>query len=410
MRLECSENLRGTAIFAASSASPIEFRGGRHILAPCFTAGTIAIVMLIRSSGFLAYPGPVRGGNGSRAIDDKRRHAVRMSPLHGLEHLRLDRSSRLDEHRNLARDLDRPFPTVNRRHARHDVDASGESCLHEFPSEGARIAFVRKRAIDHYHSLGAPDTLRIGFVASPAADAQAALQRLTRRYPSVEPELATVIVALGGDGLMLQTLHRFMGSDVPIYGMHRGSVGFLMNEYHEERLLERVANAKLSISHPIRMQAENIAGEVLNALAINEVHLFRQTAQSARLSIIVDGKERLSELICDGVLLATPAGSTAYNLSVGGPILPLGAQLLALTPISPFRPRRWRGALLSNRAHVRINVIEALKRPMSAVADHTEFRDVVSVQAREERGIDLKLLFDPGHALEERILAEQFHF
>ncbi len=255
-----------------------------------------------------------------------------------------------------------------------------------------------------------PDTLRLGFVASPAPEAQAAFKRLSRKYTSVDPQDATVIVALGGDGLMLQTLHRFMGADVPIYGMHRGSVGFLMNEYSEDDLFERVANAKLSIIHPIRMQAENVAGEVLNALAINEVHLFRQTAQSARLSIVVDGKERMKELICDGVLVATPAGSTAYNLSVGGPILPLRAHLLALTPISPFRPRRWRGALLSNRAHVRINVIEALRRPMSAVADHTEFRDVVTVQVREERGIDLKLLFDPGHALEERILAEQFHF
>jgi NAD+ kinase len=254
------------------------------------------------------------------------------------------------------------------------------------------------------------DKVRLGFVASPAPEAQAALKRLTKRYGDAAPESASVIIALGGDGLMLQTLHRFMGTEVPIYGMHRGSVGFLMNEFGEDDLRERVANAKLSVIHPLRMLAENIAGEKLNALAINEVHLFRQTAQSARLCITVDGKERLSELVCDGVLISTPAGSTAYNLSVGGPILPLKARLLALTPISPFRPRRWRGALLSNKAQVRIAALEADKRPVSAVADHTEFRDVLSVVVREERSIGLKLLFDPGHALEERILAEQFRF
>ena len=254
------------------------------------------------------------------------------------------------------------------------------------------------------------DKVRLGFVASPAPEAQAALKRLTKRYGANEPASASVIIALGGDGLMLQTLHRFMGTEVPIYGMHRGSVGFLMNEYSEDDLVERVSNAKLSIIHPLKMQVESLSGEKLNALAVNEVHLFRQTAQSARLSITVDGKERLSELICDGVLVSTPAGSTAYNLSVGGPILPLKARLLALTPISPFRPRRWRGALLSNKALVRISVLEAGKRPVSAVADHFEFREVLSVLVREERGIGLKLLFDPGHALEERILAEQFRF
>ncbi|MBI4725460.1 MAG: NAD kinase, partial [Rhodomicrobium sp.] len=190
-------------------------------------------------------------------------------------------------------------------------------------------------------SVFAHKEVRLGFVASPAPDAQAALKRLSKLYNGVDPAQASVVVALGGDGLMLQTLHRFMGTDVPIYGMHRGSVGFLMNEFREEDLLERIAAAKLNVIHPLKMQAENLAGETHNALAINEVHLFRQTAQSARLSVAVDGKERLSELICDGVLVSTPAGSTAYNLSVGGPILPLKARLLALTPISPFRPRRW---------------------------------------------------------------------
>lgn len=260
------------------------------------------------------------------------------------------------------------------------------------------------------HAVAKADKFRLGFIASTAPEAQAAMKRLSRRYGVVPPDEANVIIALGGDGLMLQTLHRFMGSEVPIYGMHRGSVGFLMNEFREDDLLERVAGAKLSVIHPLRMQAENVAGETLNALAINEVHLFRQTAQSAHLSISVDNKERLSDLVCDGVLVSTPAGSTAYNLSVGGPILPLKARLLALTPISPFRPRRWRGALLPNKAHVKIAVLEADKRPVSAVADHTEFRDVLSVSVREERGMDLRLLFDPGHALEERILAEQFRF
>jgi NAD+ kinase len=254
------------------------------------------------------------------------------------------------------------------------------------------------------------DKVRLAFVASPAPEAQAALKRLTKKYRGTDPESASVIIALGGDGLMLQTLHNYMGMEVPIYGMHRGSVGFLMNEFREEDLVERVANAKLSVIHPLKMQAENVSGQKLNALAVNEVHLFRETAQSARLSITVDGHERLNELVCDGVLVSTPAGSTAYNLSVGGPILPIKARLLALTPISPFRPRRWRGALLSNKAQVKISVLEASKRPVSAVADHAEFRDVLSVSIREERSIGLKLLFDPGHALEERILAEQFRF
>ncbi len=180
--------------------------------------------------------------------------------------------------------------------------------------------------------------------------------------------------------------------------------------FAEDGLLERVERAKLNIIHPLKMQAKNVAGKTLEALAINDVHLFRQSAQSARLSISVDGKERLSELMCDGVLISTPAGSTAYNLSAGGPILPLKAQLLALTPISPFRPRRWRGALLPNKAQVTITVLEPDKRPVSAVADHTEFRDVLSVTVSEEPNIGLKLLFDPGHALEERILAEQFRY
>jgi NAD+ kinase len=209
---------------------------------------------------------------------------------------------------------------------------------------------------------------------------------------------------------MLQTLHAFMHIGKPIYGMHRGSVGFLMNEYREDDLPERVAAAKLNILYPLKMTARDADGKALEALAVNEVSLFRRTYQAARLSISVDGHVQLAELICDGVLVSTPAGSTAYNLSVGGPILPLSAPLLALTPISPFRPRRWRGALLPNKAHVTIAVLEAEKRPVSAVADHQEFKNVIAVTIREERSIGLRLLFDPGHALEERILAEQFRF
>lgn len=256
----------------------------------------------------------------------------------------------------------------------------------------------------------APAPLKLAFLASPAPEAQAALQRLQSRYEAVPPDEANVIVALGGDGLMLQTLHEFMGRDIPIYGMHRGSVGFLMNEYREDNLIERIQRAKLNIIHPLRMRARDTSGQTFEALAINEVSLFRQTYQAAHLSISIDGQMRLIELICDGVLVSTPAGSTAYNLSVGGPILPLSAPLLALTPISPFRPRRWRGALLPNKARVTITVLEPERRPVSAVADHSEFRNVVEVEVVEERSIGLRLLFDPGHALEERILAEQFRY
>jgi NAD+ kinase len=252
--------------------------------------------------------------------------------------------------------------------------------------------------------------LRLSFVASPAPDAQAAFKKLTKRYGNPDPRESDVVVALGGDGLMLQTLHSFMGTDRPIYGMHRGSVGFLMNEYREDDLPDRLAQAKLNTLHPLKMKVETASGEMKEALAINEVSLFRLTYQAARLAITIDGQDRITDLICDGVLLSTPAGSTAYNLSVGGPILPLKARLLALTPISPFRPRRWRGALLPNKAHVKIAVLEASKRPVSAVADHIEIREATSVSIREERSIGLKLLFDPGHALEERIVAEQFRF
>src|ERR1700731_1072538 len=221
---------------------------------------------------------------------------------------------------------------------------------------------------------------RIAFVASAGAEAQAALTQLVELYGNHDPAEADVVVALGGDGLMLQTLHAHMRSGTPIYGMHRGTVGFLMNEL-----------STLDLHH-----------------AINEVALFRQTHQAARLRILIDERERMAELIADGILVATPAGSTAYNLSAQGPILPINAALLALTPISAFRPRRWRGALLPNTAYVVIEVLEGDKRPVAAVADHDEARDICRVEVLSDKTISMRMLFDPGHSLEERILSEQF--
>ncbi len=252
--------------------------------------------------------------------------------------------------------------------------------------------------------------VKIAFVASDHPNAQEAAERLISRYGSTEPGDAEAIVALGGDGLMLQTLHAHMNSQVPIYGMHRGSLGFLMNEYNEDGLGERLAAAKISVIHPLRMQVRGSDGKTEEALAINEVALFRESHQAAKLKISIDGKLRMEELICDGVLVATPAGSTAYNHSAYGPILPINAPLLALTPISPFRPRRWRGALLSNEAKVVVEVLEADKRPVSAVADHTEFRSIREVQVEEDASIDMRMMFDSDHALDERILAEQFRY
>ena len=256
----------------------------------------------------------------------------------------------------------------------------------------------------------APPKYQIHFVASPIAEAQEALERLEGRYGSVAAETADVIVALGGDGLMLQTLHRFMKTGKPIYGMHRGTVGFLMNEFHPEELPERLAAARVTVIHPLLMCAHNEVGDGAEFHAFNEVSLFRQTYQAARLRILVDGKERLPELVADGVLLATPAGSTAYNLSAQGPIIPIDAPLMALTPISPFRPRRWHGALLPDRARVRIEVLEPEKRPVAAVADHDEVRAVGSVDIKMDQGISMQMLFDPGHSLDERILREQFGY
>jgi len=250
----------------------------------------------------------------------------------------------------------------------------------------------------------------IAFVASHTPEAREAYGRLEKRYGNADPAKADVIVALGGDGLMLQTLHKFMNSGKPIYGMHRGTVGFLMNEFVEESLTERLSNAHITVIHPLVMQARDAQGRTHEHRAINEVSLFRQSAQAAHLRIMIDGQERLAELISDGVLVATPAGSTAYNLSAQGPIIPINAPLLALTPISPFRPRRWRGALLPNKAKVTIEIMDAEKRPVAAVADHDEVRSVRSVDIAMDHTISLNMLFDPGHNLDERILREQFGF
>jgi NAD+ kinase len=251
---------------------------------------------------------------------------------------------------------------------------------------------------------------RIAFVASQSDEAQQALKQLVGEFGNSEPDQADVIVALGGDGLMLQTLHRYMRSGKPIYGMHRGTVGFLMNEFSTHSLPERLEAAKLTVINPLLMRATDVNGNVHIHHAINEVSLFRQTHQAARLRILVDERERMAELVADGVLVATPAGSTAYNLSAQGPILPINAALLALTPISAFRPRRWRGALLPNTAFVVIEVLEGDKRPVAAVADHDEARDVRRVEILTDRTISIRMLFDPGHSLEERILSEQFGF
>jgi NAD+ kinase len=255
-----------------------------------------------------------------------------------------------------------------------------------------------------------PNFERIAFVASPMPEARSAAKRLAKRYGDVKPEKADVIVALGGDGLMLQTLHRFMESGKPIYGMHRGTIGFLMNDFSEDRLAERLAAAQLAVIHPLLMRARDAKGKLHKHHAINEVSLFRQSYQAARLRILIDGKERLSELVADGVLVSTPAGSTAYNLSAQGPIIPINAPLLALTPISPFRPRRWRGALLPDTARVTVEVLEAEKRPVAAVADHDEVRSVRSVNICMDHEISMHMLFDPGHSLDERILREQFGY
>ena len=249
---------------------------------------------------------------------------------------------------------------------------------------------------------------RLTFVASSRPEALEARDKLAARYGDAGLEHAQVIVALGGDGFMLETVHELMHAGKPIYGMNRGSVGFLMNEYATEGLLERINAAERAVIHPLTMVAIDRNRKQHRALAINEVSMLRQGRQSAKLCISIVGKVRMDELVCDGVLVATPAGSTAYNLSAHGPIIPLDAKVLALTPISAFRPRRWRGALLPHAARVTIEVLEADKRAVSAVADNFEVRDVLEVHIQEDRSVSLSMLFDAGRSLEERVLAEQF--
>lgn len=258
-------------------------------------------------------------------------------------------------------------------------------------------------------------TPRIAFLASHTDDAQRALAALTARHGQHEPAQADVLVALGGDGFMLQTLHRHGALGKPVYGMKLGTVGFLMNQYAEagadepgQSLLERLANAEPAVLRPLEMVAQTESGATFGSLAYNEVSLLRQTRQAAHVRIDLNGQTRLDELICDGVLVATAAGSTAYNFSAHGPILPLGSAVIALTPIAAFRPRRWRGALLKADTEVRFRVLDPYKRPVSATADSHEVRDVVEVMIRESRDRTVTLLFDPEHNLEERMLIEQF--
>lgn len=252
-------------------------------------------------------------------------------------------------------------------------------------------------------------TIRIRFTASKAPAAVAAFTRLTALYGQVEPRRAEVIVALGGDGFMLATLHAQTGRDLPVYGMNCGTVGFLMNGLAEENLVERLKEAEETTINPLGMKAESTKGKVTEALAINEVSLLRQGSQAAKLRVLIDGRERLSELACDGALVATPAGSTAYNYSAHGPILPIGSDVLALTAMSAFRPRRWRGAVLPKSAKVRFEVLEPEKRPVMADADsRSSVRDVAYVEVFSVPDITHRLLFDPGHGLEERLIGEQF--
>ena len=253
---------------------------------------------------------------------------------------------------------------------------------------------------------------RIAFSVADTDEAKQSLRELKALYQEVAFEEADIIIALGGDGMLLKTLHRTLQTDPlkkrPVFGMNRGSIGFLLNDYRPENLLERIHSAQEVTLTPLRMKAWQASGEAFEALAINEVSLLRETYQAAKLRISVDGVERMSELICDGALVATAAGSTAYNLSAHGPIIPLGAGLLALTPISAFRPRRWRGALLKQNAKLCIEILEADKRPVSAVADDDEVRDVVRVEIAEDHRYPLTLLFDKEFNFEERVIKEQF--
>lgn len=250
--------------------------------------------------------------------------------------------------------------------------------------------------------------MQLAFIASGTQKAQKAKENLKRLYPSTSPEKADVVIILGGDGFMLKTLHKLQALEKPVYGISYGTIGFLMNAYLEEDLLTRLSKAQETTLHPLKMTSTNMAGKRVTAHAINEVSLLRQTAQAAKIRIYIDQALRLDMLVCDGVLLATPAGSTAYNLSAHGPIIPINANLLVLTPISAFRPRQWRGALLPHTAHVTFEVLEADKRPVSAAVDGHEIRYIQKIEIYQDPQTQYRLLFDPHHNLEERILGEQF--
>ncbi|MBL4617389.1 MAG: NAD kinase [Robiginitomaculum sp.] len=249
---------------------------------------------------------------------------------------------------------------------------------------------------------------KLQFKASINPKAQLALKILTERYADYISDKPNVIVALGGDGFMLETLHQQILAPVPVFGMNRGSVGFLMNDYNVEGLIERLSNAEKAIIRPLRMQGKTVSGKDFNEVAINEVSLLRQAHQAAKIKISIDGKVRMKELVADGILVATPTGSTAYNLSAHGSIIPLEAQVLALTPISAFRPRRWRGAILGHKSNIRFDIIDSETRMVSAVADNREVRNIQYVEIRESKSKELYLLFDAGHTLSERIAIEQF--
>lgn len=251
---------------------------------------------------------------------------------------------------------------------------------------------------------------RYALVASPTEAAQTAVQKLRKQHEWVSPNEADIVIALGGDGFLLQTLHDMLDQHRirPVFGMNLGTVGFLMNEWRPEALFARIAAAKRFQVLPLRMEAETVNGQIVRSPALNEVSLLRETRQTAKLEVAVDGRVVLPELVCDGVLVATPAGSTAYNLSVEGPILPLDSALVAMTPISPFRPRRWRGAILPERTKITFRVLDPGKRPVSAVADQREVREVTRVSVAIDKATPLTLLFDPEHALDDRIAMEQF--
>jgi len=252
--------------------------------------------------------------------------------------------------------------------------------------------------------------MKISIVASKSKNSQYSLVELQNKYQEciVVPDKSDVIIALGGDGFMLHTLHQFIDENIPVYGMRRGTVGFLMNRYSKNNLLERLEKSQITTLHPLKMLATTTDGLHHEALAINEVSLLRQTRQSSRIGISINGQDKIQQLVGDGIMVATPAGSTAYNLSAHGSVLPLGANILALTPISPFRPRRWKGAIIPSDAYVRFTVQDCDKRPVSATADNYEVRDVDTVEVFEDKSVELKLLFDPEHKLEDRIINEQF--